>query len=68
VTLPPAPNFASPTRAGSQAAAKAAIETDGYRQVSDLAQGSDGTWYGKAMRGNTQVSVRVDARGNVSAE
>ena len=50
------------------AAAKAAIEADGYKRVSVLAKGSGGTWRAKAYRGNTQIEVRVDSAGRVSTE
>ena len=72
VILPPPPDFsrgagtAGPS-AGSEAAAKAAIEADGYRQVKGLARGSDGQWRGRALRGSAEVAVTVDVRGNVSA-
>jgi hypothetical protein len=48
--------------------AKAAIEQDGYRNVSALVMGADGTWHGRAMRGSTEIAVRVDANGSVSAD
>jgi hypothetical protein len=53
---------------GEDAGARRAIEFDGYRNVRDLTKGPDGTWRGRAMRGRTEISVRVDARGSVSAE
>ena len=70
VTLPPAPSFGrnSGPSVGSEASAKTLIEADGYRRVTGLAMGADGSWHGKALRGNTEVAVSVDARGNVSAE
>ena len=40
---------------------------DGYKNVQGLAQGPDGLWHGRAMRGNTEVQVTVDRAGNVSA-
>ncbi len=72
VTLPPAPNFMSrgksPAGIDSESAARSAIETDGYKQVTGLVRSTDGGWQGKALRGAAAVTVRVDARGNVSAE
>jgi len=53
---------------GNDNEAKRAIEFDGYRNVRGLEKGPDGTWRGRAMRGRTEVAVRVDATGNVSAE
>lgn len=73
VTLPPAPDFAvrggskMDAGAGSEAAARSAIERDGYRQVKGLSRAADGAWHGKALRGNSEVAVTVDTRGNVSA-
>jgi hypothetical protein len=69
---PPDPN--EPTQvqalqtAGDAGQAKQAIEFDGYKGVRNLAKGADGLWHGRALRGRTEVGVRVDAGGNVSAE
>jgi hypothetical protein len=49
-------------------AAKAAIEADGYKRVSVLGKGADGTWRAKAYRGATDVRLTVDAAGRVSAD
>jgi hypothetical protein len=61
--LPPSDD----ARAGDRQA-KAAIELDGYKNVRMVEQGPDGTWRARAMRGRTEVTVRVDASGSVSAE
>ena len=53
---------------GEDSSAKRAIEFDGYRNVRGLTKGADGTWHGRAMRGRTEIAVRVDASGSVSAE
>jgi outer membrane biosynthesis protein TonB len=53
---------------GDDAEAKRAIEFDGYRNVRSLVKGPDGNWHGRAMRGRTEIAVRVDASGSVSAE
>lgn len=50
------------------AQAKTAIEFDGYKNVRGLEKGPDGVWRGRAMRGRTEIAVRVDASGSVSAE
>ena|SRR5471030_876126 len=52
----------------SATAAKAMIEADGYKNVSALVKAPDGTWAGVAMRGATQVAIRVDAGGSVSTQ
>jgi hypothetical protein len=44
------------------------IEADGYKNVQGLAQGSDGLWHGRAMRGNAEVQVIVDKQGNVAQQ
>jgi hypothetical protein len=54
--------------APSDAAAKAAIEADGYKRVTGLAKGPDGKWRGRALRGTTEVAVSVDTTGSVSAD
>ncbi|MFO1080970.1 MAG: hypothetical protein U1E23_10130 [Reyranellaceae bacterium] len=50
------------------AAARAAIELDGYRNAKVLRRGDNGLWYAEAMRGRTRVLLTVDAQGNVAAE
>jgi hypothetical protein len=62
--LPPSDD----TKAGGNTEAKAAIELDGYKNVRGLEKGPDGTWRGRAMRGRTEIAVRVDASGSVSAD
>jgi hypothetical protein len=49
-------------------AAKAAIEADGYKGVSVLDKGTNGTWRAKAYRGTTEIKVTVDSAGRVSAD
>jgi hypothetical protein len=63
--LPPAPSDA---KSGDSAQAKAAIELDGYKNVRALEKGPDGIWRGRAMRGRTEIAIRVDATGSVSAD
>ena len=58
----------SPTPASSDAAAKASIEMDGYRNVRALVRAPDGKWRGRAMRGGTEIAVSVDSTGNVSQD
>lgn len=58
----------APGSSGDNSQAKRAIEFDGYRNVRGLEKGPDGMWHGRAMRGRSEISVRVDASGNVSAE
>ncbi|MBN9089068.1 MAG: hypothetical protein J0J01_19340 [Reyranella sp.] len=62
-TNPPDPN--DPKDDGK---ARQAIEFDGYKNVRGLVKGPDGSWRGRAMRGRTEIAVRVDASGSVSAE
>lgn len=62
--LPPADD----AKSGGGAQAKAAIELDGYKNVRALEKGPDGIWRGRAMRGRTEIAVRVDATGSVSAD
>jgi hypothetical protein len=69
---PPAaatPGASIPTAAApGEARARARLETDGYKNVGQLTRAADGSWQGTAMRGSTSVQVKVDARGNVSAQ
>jgi hypothetical protein len=55
-------------KAAAKFAAKAAIEQDGYRDVRGLVKGPDGSWHGSALRGSTEVAVRVDASGSVATD
>lgn len=48
--------------------ARRAIEFDGYRNVRGLVKAPDGGWHGRAMRGATEITVRVAADGSVSAD
>jgi hypothetical protein len=59
---------ASPRLTGQAGIAQKRIEADGYKNVQGLAQGSDGLWHGRAMRGNAEVQVTVDKQGNVSQQ
>lgn len=52
--------------AADRAAARAAIEQDGYRNVRALQRGADGMWHAHALRGSTEIVVSVDAGGSVS--
>lgn len=58
------PNDTSP----AAQSARRKIEADGYKNVQGLAKGADGMWHGKAMRGGTEVQIKVDAKGNVMAQ
>jgi hypothetical protein len=48
--------------------ARAAILADGYRSVRALAWNAGGRWTARAMRGDTEIGVSVDAEGRVSAD
>lgn len=63
--LPPASGDA---KSDDSAQAKAAVELDGYKNVRGLEKGPDGIWHGRAMRGRTEIAIRVDASGSVSAD
>ena len=65
----PSPSAAATVPPGtmSEAAAKAAIEADGYKVVRALARGSDGVWKATALRGQTEVQLSVGLTGSVSA-
>jgi hypothetical protein len=59
---------AAPGLTGQAGIAQKRIEADGYKNVQGLAQGSDGLWHGRAMRGNAEVQVIVDKHGNVAQQ
>jgi hypothetical protein len=61
-------NAARPPRGGTESAARAVIEADGYKSVRILNKGLGDMWHATALRGTTAVLVTVDAQGNVSAD
>jgi hypothetical protein len=66
-TLSPSAANTAPPGNMTAAAAKAAIEADGYTGVRALARGSDGVWKASALRGQTEVLLSVGQTGGVSA-
>jgi hypothetical protein len=50
------------------AAAKAAVEADGYRSVKVLRKGDNGLWYAEGLRGSTKVLLIVDGQGTVTTQ
>ena len=50
------------------AAAKTAVETDGYKRVTVLGKGPNGSWRAKGFRGATEVLLTVDSTGRVSMD
>lgn len=76
VVLPPAVETASAALPSQAMAvqvegggfAKSAIEADGYKAVKNVTAGPDGTWRAHALRGKTEVVLRVDRDGRVSAD
>ncbi|MDI1284507.1 MAG: hypothetical protein PSV46_08925 [Reyranella sp.] len=58
---------AAPPGKMTGAAAKAAMEADGYKGIRALSQGPDGVWSASALRGQTEVRLSVNSTGNVSA-
>jgi hypothetical protein len=60
-------SLTEPKSGGNDSMAKAAIENDGYKNVRNLVKDGDG-WRGRAMRGRTEISIRVNADGSVSAD
>lgn len=60
--------LAEPNSSGDDSRAKAAVEQDGYRNVRGLVKDADGVWHGRAMRGRTEIAIRVNPDGSVSAD
>lgn len=58
----------SATRQFGESEARAAIEADGYKRPRIVSKRADGTWHARALRGTVEVSLRVDAQGNVTGE
>lgn len=57
-----------PQDGSDRTAAMGAIEADGYKGVTLIAKGADGTWRAKAYRGKDEVRLIVDGMGKVSTE
>jgi len=49
-------------------AAKAAVETDGYKRLMILGPAANGAWRGKGYRGDTEVGLRVAPDSSVTME
>jgi hypothetical protein len=47
-------------------AAKAAVEADGYKRVTILGPGPNGTWRAMGYRGETEVGLNVAPDGSVA--
>ncbi|KAF0104224.1 MAG: hypothetical protein FD144_1649 [Rhodospirillaceae bacterium] len=62
------PAAAAPSNVEGADFARSAIEADGYRSVKNVVAGPGGTWQARAFRGKTEVVLRVDREGNVSAD
>jgi hypothetical protein len=69
ITDPAVPETpAKATDESGEAAAKAAIEADGYKGVRVQRKGVNGTWHARALRGTTEVLLTVDAQGYVAVD
>lgn len=64
----PLPAAADPSDLEGGNFARSAIEADGYRSVKNVVAGPGGTWQARALRGKTEVVLRVDREGHVSAD
>ncbi len=62
------PAAADPSVAEGGNFARSAIEADGYRAVKNVVAGPGGTWQARALRGKTEVVLRVDREGHVSVD
>jgi hypothetical protein len=70
-TAPPPQTAPTSPQAGAiktEGEARKAIESEGFTRVTALKKDPDGAWSGRAIRGTSNVAVRIDARGNISAE
>jgi hypothetical protein len=62
------PTAAGPSDMEGGNFARSAIEADGYKSVKNIVAGPGGTWQARALRGKTEVVLRVDQEGRVSAD
>jgi hypothetical protein len=63
-TNPPVPGANSFT----EAQARERIAAAGFQEVKDLKKDPQGVWRGMARKGDTQVNVALDYRGNIVQE
>jgi len=56
------------TKPGDDRKAKSAVEQDGYKNVRALVKDDNGVWRGRAMRGRTEIAIRVNPDGSVSQD
>jgi len=64
-------NAAAPARGANsftEGEARRRIESNGYRNVSDLTKDDDGVWRGTAQKGSQEARVWLDFKGNVGQQ
>ena len=49
----------------AEAGARRTLERSGYRDVRGLRANGDGSWTGRATRGNVEWTVTIDSHGNI---
>ncbi len=49
----------------AEAGARRTLERSGYRDVRGLTANSDGSWTGRATRGNVEWTITIDSHGNI---
>ena len=63
-----AANLRGPLSEGAEAAAKAAIEACGYRNVKNLTRDPVGNWSAEAERGGVALAVVLQLNGEIAEE
>ena len=61
-------NLRRPLAQGAEAAAKAAIEACGYRNVKNLSRDPVGNWAAEAERGGVEIAVVLQVNGEIAEE
>lgn len=56
---------ANSNTSGAEAAVKEQLRSAGFTGVHMLTRNPDGTWQGRAMKGNQEIAVMIDAGGNI---
>jgi hypothetical protein len=64
----PNANLREPPSQGTEAAAKAAIESCGYRNVKNLMRDPVGNWAADAERGGVELAVVLQVNGEIAEE
>lgn len=62
------PNALNGNPSSAEAAARYALEQQGFHDVKGLSRSPDGVWSGRAVKGGVEMAVSMDAAGNIAVQ